>query len=114
MRREKLYLQDIIEACDDIREFIGDSDLQAFKQDKRTKSAVLQKLAVIGEAASRIPVEFRRSHSEVEWKEIADFRNRLIHGYFNLDWEIIWVSATEETPALREQIAQIIKQEFEH
>ena len=114
MRREKLCLQDIVEACDDIEEFIGGSDLQEFREDKRTKSAVLQKLAVIGEAASRLPADFKAGHPEVEWMAIADFRNRLIHGYFNLDWEIIWVAATEEVPALRKQISEITKREFEH
>lgn len=113
MRREILYLQDIIEACDDIREFIGKADLQEFRQDKRSGSAVLQKLMVIGEAATRLPKGFKSSHPEVEWTAIADFRNRLIHGYFNLDWEIVWIAATEEVAALREQITRIMAEEFE-
>ena len=77
-------------------------------RDKLIQSAVLQKLIVIGEAASKLPSDYRDAHPEVEWQEIAGLRNRIVHAYFSVEWPIIWAAATEEAPALRKQIAEIL------
>ena len=66
MRREELYLTDIIEAADAIQRFLKDVEQNAFLQNELLQSAVLQKLMIIGEVASRIPKEFRDSHPEIE------------------------------------------------
>ena len=111
MRRSELYLADIIEAADDIAEFVLGLDPDSFAGNKIVRSAVLQKLIVIGEAASRLPSEFRERHPDIEWADIAAFRNRVVHAYFSVEWEIVWVAATEEVPRLRQQIAQIASDE---
>jgi uncharacterized protein with HEPN domain len=111
MRRERLYLADMLEACDDVGEFVRDIDFEQFTQSKLVKSAVLQKLIVIGEAAARLPAEFTVRYDDVEWAEIAAFRNRLVHGYFNVEWSIVWTAATEEVPLLRQHLVTIIKRE---
>lgn len=109
MRREELYLADILEACDDLAEFTAGISYHAFLDDKLRMSAVMQKLMVIGEAAARVSEEFRASHPEVEWPAIAGLRNRLVHGYFRVEWDIVWTAATQEAPVLRRQIAEILK-----
>jgi uncharacterized protein with HEPN domain len=81
MRREQLYLADMLEACTDVAEFVQGVDFEEFAQNKLVRSAVLQKLIVIGEAAANMPSEFRNRFDDVEWSEIAAFRNRLVHGY---------------------------------
>jgi len=108
MRRDKLYIADIVEACDDIAEFIGDHDLASFAESKVTRSAVLQKLIVIGEAAARLSEDFKHRYKEPAWAEIAGLRNRVVHGYFSVEWPIVWVAATEEVPVLRLQVAHIL------
>jgi uncharacterized protein with HEPN domain len=113
MRREELYLDDILEACADIGEFLTGVDRVRFLADKLVRSAVLQKLIVIGEAASRLPTEFKDRHPDIEWAGIAGLRHRLVHTYFRVDWPIVWVAATDEVPALRERIAEIIRDERE-
>ncbi len=82
MRRELLYLKDIVEACDAIQRFIKGLERSDFLQDELRQSAVLQKLTIIGEAAARLPVEFKNLHPIVEWADIVAFRNIAVHEYF--------------------------------
>ncbi|MCE5208203.1 MAG: DUF86 domain-containing protein [Chloroflexi bacterium] len=75
MRPEKLYLLDIIEASDSIRRFCEPIDKDDFFHDELRQSAILQKLIVIGEAASRLSIDFREKHPDIEWDDIVGFRN---------------------------------------
>jgi uncharacterized protein with HEPN domain len=110
MRPERLYLQDILDACDAIQRFLQRTDEAAFMQDELIQSAVLQKLIVIGEAATRLPRSFTEQHPEVEWADIVAFRNIAVHEYFALDWQIVWVTATEDVPLLRQKIKALLSQ----
>ena len=105
MRRDELYLADIVEAAEDIAEFVAGLTFQAFLDNKMVRSAVLQKLIVIGEAASRVSSSLRERYDAVDWEGVASFRNRAVHGYFGLDWQIVWTAATSETPLLRGQVS---------
>ena len=111
MRREALYLTDIVEAADAIQRFIEGIEREDFFVDELRQSAVLQKLIVIGEAAARLPVEFRERHSEVEWADIVGFRNIAVHEYFAVDWLIVWVAATQDAPDLRRKVDRILAEE---
>ena len=108
MRPEILYLTDIVEAVDAIGRFLHDVEREAFLNDELRQSAVLQKLIVIGEAASRISPETRAQHSEVKWRSAIGLRNIGVHEYFSLNWDIVWVTATQDVALLREQIAAIL------
>lgn len=112
MRREELYLRDIVEAADHVARFLTGVDFPAFNESELLRSAVVQKLAVIGEAAARLPKSLQAAHPEAPWPRIVAFRNILIHSYFGVDWDVLWIAATKEAPALREQIAEILKTEF--
>lgn len=72
---------------------------------------MVQKLAVIGEAASRVSDDIRRRHSEIPWAEIVAFRNILVHAYFGIDWGVVWLAASEEVPVLRAQVAEVLRWE---
>lgn len=108
MRREELYLTDIVAAADAIRQFLTGVERQAFIGNDLLRSAVLQKLSIIGEAAARLPAEFRGRHPEIEWGDIAAFRNIAVHAYFAVDWSIVWVAASQEAPMLRREVAEIL------
>jgi uncharacterized protein with HEPN domain len=108
MRSERLYLTDIVEAVDTIERFLDGVDADNFIEDELVQSAVLQKLSVIGEAAARLPRPFREQHSHVPWRQIADFRNFVVHAYFAVNWSIVWVTATQDAPVLREQVERIL------
>jgi uncharacterized protein with HEPN domain len=108
MRHESLYLFDILEAVDYIAEFIRGVDFESFEKSELLRSAIIQKLATIGEAAGRVSPELKLRHSEVPWAQIVAFRNILIHAYFGIDWDLVWRSAVYRCPILRDQIAVIL------
>jgi uncharacterized protein with HEPN domain len=112
MRREELYLTDIVDAADAIERFIEGVQREDFAGDELRRSAVLQKLIVIGEAAARLPADFREHHSEVEWPDIVAFRNIAVHEYFAVDWSIVWVTATRDVPGLRREVTRILAEEY--
>jgi len=101
-----------VEAARSIEKFIKGADLDEFEENEMMNSAVLQKLTVIGEAASKLPKEFTKRFPEIPWKDIIGFRTIAVHEYFAVRWNIVWVAASEEAPALREQIEKILQNEF--
>lgn len=109
MRREALCLRDIVEAADAAGRFVADTTEDEFAGDEVLRSAVLQKLTVIGEAASRLSRDFRAAHPSIPWADIIAFRNIAVHAYFSVDWSIVWVAATEDAPRLRRQLAEILE-----
>ena len=112
MRPEKLYLTDIVEAAQAIARFIMGESYYEFEQNEMMNSAVLQKLTVIGEAASRLPKEFTNRFPEIPWVDIIGFRNIAVHEYFAIRWDIAWVAASEEVPVLKGQVEKILREEF--
>ena len=111
MRRDDLYLNDIIEAADHIATFIAGADFEAFQKSEMMRSAVVQKLAIIGEAAARVSERLRSRHPEVPWPQIVAFRNILIHAYFGIDWNEVWRAARNRCPILRERVTGTIAAE---
>jgi uncharacterized protein with HEPN domain len=112
MRREALYLRDVVEAAESIVRFLKGADRDSFLTDELRQSAILQKLIVIGEAAARLPPAFREEHPEVEWRDVIGFRNIAVHAYFAVSWEIVWVTATEDVPLLRNAVVRILAEEY--
>ncbi|MBU1206063.1 MAG: DUF86 domain-containing protein [Proteobacteria bacterium] len=112
MRPEELYLTDILEAADSIKNFLTGIERETFLQNDLLRSAVLQKLSIIGEAAAHLPLDFKKRHPEVEWGDIVGFRNIAVHAYFAVEWPIVWVTATQEVPELRRRIADILAREY--
>jgi len=112
MRREKLYLADIVEAADAVAVFLSGVKRERFLQDDLLRSAVLQKLSIIGEAAARLSKEFRARHADVEWRDIVAFRNIAVHAYFAVQWSMVWTTATQDVPTLRHRVAQILATEY--
>jgi uncharacterized protein with HEPN domain len=108
MRREELYLSDILEAADAIETFLADLDKDAFINSDLIRSAVLQKLTIIGEATARLPKAFKERNKEIEWADIIAFRNLPVHAYFSIDWSIVWTTAVKDVPELKQKISAIV------
>jgi uncharacterized protein with HEPN domain len=108
MKRDyQLYLRDIISAMESIRSFTADMQYEAFRADDKTSSAVIRKLEIIGEAAKQIPAEFRRKYPQIPWKEMAGMRDRLIHLYFGVDYQLVWTAISKRIPELLNQLKNI-------
>ena len=107
MRRDLDRLEDILVASADVIEFYSGLTRDSFVQAKSIRLAILHSLTIIGEAANRLSPELRNSHPEVPWGRIIAFRNRLVHGYAELDLDLVWEVAGKLVPPLREQLAEI-------
>ncbi len=100
MARDDATLLDILRAARLALEFCAGLDKAGFLTDLKTQAAVLHELLVLGEATKRLSAEFRDEHSDVPWKAIAGMRDRLLHGYDDVDLDLVWKTLEEDLPPL--------------
>jgi len=112
MRTEAQYLWDIVEAADAIDRFMGERSLDQFIRDDMARSAVHVKLIIIGEAVSHLSPALTDKYPSIPWHKIRGFRNAVIHGYFKIDWDIVWAAATQDAHDLRAVATEMLRQEF--
>ena len=108
-RNVLIYVRDILENMRDAEEFIQGVSYEQFVADKKTANAVLRSLEVIGEATKNVPDNVRAQYPQVPWKEMAGMRDKVIHFYFGVDKETVWLVVKERIPALRPFIEQILR-----
>ena len=85
-----LLLDDMFQSAQKIKRYVAGLDFDSFISDEKTMDAVVRNFEIIGEAANRIDPDFKDANPEVEWKRIRGFRNRIVHEYFGIDYEIVW------------------------
>jgi uncharacterized protein with HEPN domain len=112
MRGEALYLQDMADAANEVFEFVAGLDYDAFLANKAIRKAVLCDLVIIGEAASHVPESSRARYPGIDWSGVISFRHYAVHHYFGIRWRDVWESASQELPALSQQVAHILEDEF--
>jgi uncharacterized protein with HEPN domain len=105
------YLCHVVEAIDRIRRYVDDMTELTFLDDEKTQDAVVRNFEIMGEAAHNIEIfhaEFATAHPEVPWALIYTMRNRVSHGYFKVDYELVWKTIHADLPDLRSQVAALI------
>ena len=105
--RVPAYLEHIIEAIERIYRYINDMSEIEFLEDEKTQDAVIRNFEIIGEAArnvERYHNVFAANHPQVPWALMYTMRNRVAHGYFKVDFELIWRTIHEDLPELHEQV----------
>lgn len=110
MRMDVERLRDILEAIDKIHKYT-DEGRKRFDADELIRSWVLRHIEIIGEAASRLSEDIRRSYPTIPWRNIIGMRNALIHGYFDVDWNIVWGVVEKELQPLQRAVSDIMAAE---
>ena len=108
MRADRDRLEDILEAIEQIQSRMPKSRKE-FDSDDMTRVWIIRHLEIIGEACRTLSPDFKAVHPEIPWRTIADMRNILIHEYFRIDANQVWVAAAEDVPSLKAQIFQALK-----
>ncbi|AKB74102.1 hypothetical protein MSLAZ_0841 [Methanosarcina lacustris Z-7289] len=108
MRSPILYLSEMLSASINVKSFIEEMDKDAFLKDEKTKSAVVRQLEIIGEAAKAIPADIRSLAPELDWRSIAGMRDRMIHAYFNVDYNLVWDTVVNDVPVFEQTIERLI------
>lgn len=104
------YLAHMRQAATEACGFVEGMSKDEFLKDKRTQLAVIMELIIIGEAATKVMdayPSFAASHSDVPWRSMRGMRNRIAHGYFDMDMDIVWDTVKTALPALVIQLAQL-------
>lgn len=103
------YLRHILEETDFLIRESRDITAADFYTNPVLQRAFVRSLEVIGEAVKKLPPEFRAQHTSIEWPRIAGMRDRLIHGYFGVDLEIVWDVTQTRIPELRTLVASVLE-----
>ena len=102
------YLEHITQAIQRATSYIEDfKNAEALQQDSRTQDAVIRNIEIIGEAANRIQTmspTFVANHPELPWLEMRGMRNKMIHEYFDVDWDMVCDTVKDDLPQLKQQI----------
>lgn len=105
------YLHHIISETSYLLEHCGKLTYDDFVGDETLKRAFTRSIEIIGEATKNVPESFRTQHPDIEWRSIAGMRDKLIHHYFGVDYEIVWDVIVNKIPILHQQIKQILSAE---
>jgi len=112
-RDDREFLMDMIIACEKILRYTKDITYEDFKKDEMVIDAVVRNIEILGEASKNVSDKMKRKHPEVEWREIAKTRDKIIHFYFGVDLSIVWDIITVDIPFLKEKLLNIVKKEWE-
>ncbi|MDD2366344.1 MAG: DUF86 domain-containing protein [Desulfuromonadaceae bacterium] len=107
-RTDLQFLQDILESINAALEFVMGYNIESFTSDRKTKSATIRELEIIGEAASRISAINKEQYTAVPWRLMIDFRNVLSHEYFGVNEEVVFDIVQKKLPNLKVQIEEIV------
>jgi len=108
MKRDyKLYINDIRESIKQIEEYLQGVSEEEFKKDKKLQDAVIRRLEIIGEASRNIPRALKEKNKQVPWFEMSQFRDFIVHSYFDASLQRIWRASTENIKKIKETMKKI-------
>ncbi len=108
-RKHKLYIKDILEYMERAEKHIEKIKKEDFLQDNKTCDAVIRCIEVIGEATKNVSDNIRNKYPSIPWRDMSGMRDKIIHGYFVVDFENVWLVVKEEIPRLKPMIQKVLE-----
>lgn len=105
------FLRHILDECNYLIKEYQANTFEDLMRDERLTKAVCRSLEIIGEASNKIEPDLKARYPYVPWREMSDIRNKIIHDYFGIDYDIIWDAIKTDIPQVKEWLDVIIKQE---
>lgn len=104
------YVNDIYAAMEAAENFVSDCTYEDFLEDRKTQYAVIRALEIIGEAAKNVPDDVRQKYPSIPWKDLTGIRDKLIHAYFGVNLEVVWLSVKEDIPQAKPVIRCLLEE----
>lgn len=111
-KNPKIFIEHIQESIEEIERNTHKMTKKKFENNTTIQDAVIRRIEIIGEATKNIPHDFRKKNPQIEWKEMAGMRDKLIHDYSGVDLDLVWEVVKKEIPMLKKQILKLLD-EFE-
>lgn len=111
MRDNRAFINHILDEVNYIIKGTKDLDYDSLMSNETLKRALIRSLEIIGEATKNLSKEFRDRHPNIEWKEMAGLRDKLIHYYFGVDWDTVWDVIKEEIPKLENKLKKLSEEQ---
>lgn len=108
-RDVSLYIKDMLESMERAENFVEGMEYDDFSKDEKTSFAVIRCIEVMGEAAKQVPESIRKKHPGIPWKSIAGMRDKVIHFYFGVNLEKVWLVVKEDLPKIKPKIRKILE-----
>ncbi len=108
MKHNEVYLNHILDEISFLLSTTESLEYESFYENEIYTRAFSRSLEIIGEAVKNLSADFRKSHKEIEWKKISGMRDKIIHQYFNVDYEILWDVIKNKLPDIKEKIQTLL------
>lgn len=107
MKDDRVFLGHIRDAISDIREYASVGH-EGFVAERMRQDAIVRKFEIIGEAVKQLSEATKAKRPDIQWRQIAGMRDRLMHGYFGVDLDLVWATIERDLPALNDALTELL------